>query len=189
LFPTRALLLGITVFAVIACSKPTPPTLTPIRAVVTEVSPAGLGIELTLQAKNPNSIDLTAGGVKAHAVLDKHIEVGVASVDQRVTLAANQTTELNVALSIPWADVVSLLALNVDPRPSVPYFVEGTLTLGGDLLAVEVPFGLEGSVSHDQIVRATLNSLPFLPGVTAPRPPPSTSIVPRLDRRHQPRDL
>jgi LEA14-like dessication related protein len=179
----RALLLGAALVLAVACSKPMPPILVPLRAVVTDVSPAGIGIELTLEATNPNSVDLAAGNVKAHAMLDNHIEIGVATVEQRVTLPANQTTELKVSVSIPWSDVVSLLALNLDARRSIPYSVEGTLSLGGELVAVEVPFGLRGSVSHDQIVRATLNSIPAIPGVTVPATSPASPTTPPPNRR------
>jgi hypothetical protein len=182
----RALLLGAALLVAAACSKPAPPTLIPERAVVTDVSPAGVAIELTLLATNPNSVDLAASNVKAHAVLDKHIEVGVATVEQRMTLPANQTTPMKVDVSIPWTDVAPLLALGLDTsRRSIPYSIDGTLTLGGDLLAVEIPFALDGTVTHDQIVRATLNSIPAIPGVTVPPDPTIPNTTP--PSRHPPR--
>ena len=56
----RALLFGAASLFVVACSRPAPPTLTPKQAVVTSVTPAALGLDLTLDATNPNAVDLTA---------------------------------------------------------------------------------------------------------------------------------
>jgi hypothetical protein len=47
----------------------------------------------------------------------------------------------------------------VATNSAVPYSVDGKLALGGSL-SVGVPFHLEGTIPHDQIVRAALNSLP-----------------------------
>src|ERR1700722_3720597 len=122
----RALLFGAASLFVVACSRPAPPTLTPKQAVVTSVTPAALGLDLTLDATNPNAVDLTASDVTAHVVIDKHIDVGAALVEQTVTLPANQTTELKLAVSVPWNDVLPLAALAMSERHSYPYTIDGT---------------------------------------------------------------
>jgi len=164
----RALLFGAVSLVSIACSKPTPPTLAPKSAVVTTVSPVALGLEVTLDVTNPNTIDIPARDVTAHVVIDKRIDVGAATVEQKTTLPANQTTELKVAVSIPWTEVAPLVSLALSDQRWFSYTVDGSLALGGDLLNVTLPFHLDGKVSRDQIVRAGLGSLPPIPGITAP---------------------
>jgi LEA14-like dessication related protein len=180
----RVPVVGAALIAAVACAKPTAPVLTPESATVTRVSPTGLGVDLVLLATNSNSVDLVARDVRAHVVLDKDIEVGTATVAERVVLPSNQSTLLTVALSIPWTDLVPLLALELDSRLSVPYSIDGKLTLGGDLLAVEIPFQLEGSVARDQIVRATMSAITAIPGTTGPINSASTPSAPSRRRAH-----
>jgi hypothetical protein len=40
------------------------------------------------------------------------------------------------------------------------YDVDGSVSLGGDLMHADVPFHLSGALTHDDLVRTTLNSLP-----------------------------
>jgi len=164
----RALLLGTAALFAVACSKPVPPTLTPKSVTVTSISPAALGLEVKLDATNPNAIDIPARNVTAHVVIEQRIEVGVATVEQNVTLPANQTTELKAAVSVPWTSIAPLVSLGLSDQRWYAYTVDGSLALGGDLLQVSLPFHLEGKVSRDQIVRATLSSVPSIPGITAP---------------------
>ena len=164
----RALLFGAATILVVACSRPAPPTLSPKHVTVTYVSPTTLGLQVTVDATNPNPVDLTAGDVYARVVLDKHIEVGATTVEQNVTLPANQTTELRLVVAVPWVDIAPLVSLATSDRRSFPYAVDATMSLGGELLHVSVPFHMDGNVSRDQILRATLSSIPQIPGVTAP---------------------
>jgi LEA14-like dessication related protein len=164
----RPLLPGVILFSLVACSRPSPPTLVPKHASVSNISPTGIGFELTLAATNNNDIDLTAGNVQAHVMLDKRIEVGAATVEETVTLPAHQTTELKVASTVPWANVLPLAELVTSDRRWIPYSIDGSLSLGGDLVSVQVPFKIDGNVSHDQLMRATMNSIPGLPGSTEP---------------------
>jgi LEA14-like dessication related protein len=168
----RALVFAL--LTLVACSKPAPPTLVPKSAVVNNISTTGIGIDVLLTATNPNSVDLTASDVRAHLVLDKTIEVGDATVEEHVRLPANQDTDLKVALSIPWANVGPLFELGMSDRRSIPYRLDGSLTLGGDLMSVQVPFRLAGNVSREQILQATLSSIPPIPalsGLIPPSPP------------------
>ena len=59
-----------------------------------------------------------------------------------------------------WSDVgvVAQLALSTG---AVPYSVDGTLEMGGGLVNVGVPFHLDGTITHAQIVGAMMNSLPI----------------------------
>jgi hypothetical protein len=54
-----------------------------------------------------------------------------------------------------------LLAQLAMSSGAVPYAVDGTLEIGGELMHVGVPFHLGGAISHEQIVGAMMNSLPL----------------------------
>jgi LEA14-like dessication related protein len=168
----RVSLFGALLIAV-ACSKPVlvAPTLAPKEARVTGISPSGISIEVTLLATNPNSVDIPAKQAKAHVVLDKQIEVGVATFDENVTLPANATTEVGVAVSLRWHDILPIATLAMSDR-SIPYTMDGTVSVG-DTVSFDLPFTIEGTITHDQIVKATLNSMPAIPGVTIPATDPS----------------
>jgi LEA14-like dessication related protein len=187
----RFLLLSAALVFVPACSKPAPPTLIPQRASVTHVSPEGIGFELALLANNPNSVDIPASNVSAHVTLNDNIDVGTVTVEQKVTLVAKQSTQLTVDAEMPWSSLVPLAGLAMTDQRWVPYRIDGTLDLGGDLLSVKVPFTLKGNVSRDQVVKATLNSMPSIPGFTPPASdpsaPPSVRPGPRGPHVQRPR--
>lgn len=147
---------------VFGCSKPAPPTITPERASITAVTAQGIDLHVELNAMNPNAVDLSAREVTAHIVVDKKYDMGSVTMPQAVTLAAGKATKLDVPVSTKWADLGSLVGLAASAG-AVPYTVDGTVSLGGDLLNISVPFHLDGTVTHDQIVAATKNSLPALP--------------------------
>jgi len=166
---------------VVACSRPAPPALMVKSGKLANISPAGVGVELTLGAWNPNDVELTAGNIRAHVVLDGRIEVGAATIEQHVSLPAHQTTDLEVSTTIPWADLLPLAQLALGDRRWIPYTVDGTLSLGGELLNVEVPFKNNGNVSREELVRATMNSIPGIPGIVdaaAPDPTPRPRAAP-----------
>jgi hypothetical protein len=161
-----------------ACSKPSPPTIKPERATLTSIGPAGVGVHLELEATNPNSVSIAAREVTAHVVLDKKYDLGTTTLPSVVTLAANKATQIDAPLMIAWNDVAALMALGAANRP-VPYTVDGTLALGGDMVSVTVPYHLEGTIQHEDFVRATLGALPnaipglpAIPGLTAPAAAP-----------------
>ena len=156
------LLIAATAFAGAAgCSKPAPPTLTPQSVAVTGVDPTGLALTVTISATNPNSADLSVSDVSSHVVVDKH-DIGTVTVPQSMTLPAGKTTRIDVPVKVSWSDMSLLAQLAVGTAP-VPYSVDGTLNLGGSLLHVGVPFHLDGSIPHQQIVGAISHSLPMLP--------------------------
>jgi LEA14-like dessication related protein len=153
----RDLIAAAIVFA-ISCSKPTPPTLTPERASLTGMDAQGIELSVELSAANPNSLDLVVNEVTTHIVLDKTRDLGTATLAKAITLPASKTTKLDVPVSLKWADV-GLFAQLAATSNAIPYSVDGTLALGGSLV-VGVPFHLEGTIPHEQVVRAAVKSLP-----------------------------
>jgi len=84
----------------LGCSKPSPPTLAPTSVAVTQLTPQGLDLSVTLNATNPNAIALSSQGVSAHVVIDTTIDLGTVTSTQTITLPANQTSSITVPLSV-----------------------------------------------------------------------------------------
>ncbi|HEX8792300.1 MAG TPA: LEA type 2 family protein [Polyangiaceae bacterium] len=141
------------------CSKaaPSPPTLTPEHVTVNAVDPTGMTLTVTVNAENPNSSDLTAKDVSSHVVVSGH-DVGTVTVAQSITLPAGKTTQIDAPFKVSWSDVTMLAQLAATNAP-VPYSVDGTLELGGSMLHVGVPFHLDGSLTHEQILGAVVRSM------------------------------
>ncbi len=159
---TMRSVLPFAVAAVLAgCSKPSPPTLTPEQVTVNSVDPSGMALTVTISAENANSSDLTARDVSSHVMVSGH-DVGTVTVAESITLPAGKTTKINVPFKVSWSDVSMLAQLAATNAP-VPYTVDGTLELGGSMLHVGVPFHLEGSLTHQQMLAAVLHSMPMLP--------------------------
>jgi LEA14-like dessication related protein len=158
---TMLLIAAAALAAAAGCSKPAPPTLTPQSLTVNGVDPSGLALTVTISATNPNSADLTVSDVSSHVVVDKH-DVGTVTVPQSMTLPAGKTTKIDVPVKVSWSDATLLAQLAAGNAP-VPYSVDGTLDLGGSLLHVGVPFHMDGSITHQQIVGAIVHSMPTLP--------------------------
>jgi len=141
------------------CSRPKPPTITPERAVVTAIAPSGIEMNVELAVDNPNGVDLSARLVTANVVLDHHSPLRTVTVPQEFKLIARSTSHLVIPMSLKWEDVSTLLTLAAANR-NIPYDIDGSVRLGGDLLHADVPFHLSGALTHDDLVRTTLNSLP-----------------------------
>jgi LEA14-like dessication related protein len=154
--------------ALIACSKPDPPVLTPKSARVTQVSLAGVDLMLDVEAMNPNAVELAIREVSGKVVLDGKYDLGIATVAAPIRLPAGARTEVAVPMALTWKDVSALATLAASSR-AVPFTVDGTVNVGGERLNVDVPFHLTGTLTHDDLVKAAQRSLPGLPGLAVPR--------------------
>jgi LEA14-like dessication related protein len=143
----------------LGCSKPQPPTVTPIQASLTRIDAQGVELRVELAVANPNSVDLSATDINSHIALNKTQDLGTVQLPTSVTLPAGQTTKVVAPVSVNWTNLGTLALLASSGNP-VPYSVDGTLDLGGALVHVGVPFHMEGSISRDQLVDAVLHSLP-----------------------------
>jgi LEA14-like dessication related protein len=146
----------------IGCSKPAPPTIAPQSATVTSVDLQSIHLDVALSATNPNSVDLNVRDVTAHVVLDKKIDLGTVTMPDAVTLPAGKSTTIKTPLVLKWTDLGAMAQL-ASRNATVPFTVDGTVELGGDLLSVTVPFQLNGTVSPQQLAGTALKSLPGLP--------------------------
>jgi LEA14-like dessication related protein len=152
----------------VACSKPQPPTLVPKKATVTAMTPTALDMQLDIDATNPNAIPLVVQSVTAKVRFDKQYDMGTATITKSFDIPAGATTPLSVPISIPWSNVAPLVGLAAGGK-DVPYDVDGTVVVGGATFNATLPFTATGTITHDQIVQATVNSLPVIPGLTVPR--------------------
>lgn len=165
---TRFLAIAALVLVSAGCKKPEPPHITPKEAKVTMVGPAGVTMEVKVEAMNPNSYALTAQSITAHARLDGKYDLGTVTVPQAIALPAEKPTEITASMTMPWADVQTLAGLMGTQRP-VPYSVEGTAKIGGEKLNVDVPFAVTGTITRDQIIGAAARGLPAIPGLALPQ--------------------
>ncbi len=161
-----AYLFPILAVASIACSPPQPPTLTPKKASVTSVSLSGIDLNLDLDATNPNGFDVAVQSIDASVTLDGN-PMGTTKVSEAIDLPSKATTPVTVPLSIPWSNMGPLAGLATSGK-DVTYEVQGTAAIGSAKLNVTVPFAAKGTIPHDQLVKATMRSLPTIPGLTAP---------------------
>lgn len=145
--------------AVAGCSRPAPPTIVPEQATMTSIDMLAVHLEVALTATNPNAVDLPVRDETARIVVAQKYDLGTATVPNAVTLPAGKATKIDVPVSVRWTDMGALAQLAATSA-AIPFTVDGTVNLGGDLIAVSVPFHIAGTVSHEQLVGAALNSLP-----------------------------
>jgi LEA14-like dessication related protein len=147
---------------VAGCARPKPPIITPEKAEVVSIGPEGITLKLALGIDNPNRVDLSARSVSGRLLLDGKHDLGTVTVAQPFSLPSGRRTPLAVPLTVGWKDLGIVVALAASNR-DLPYDVDGSVNVGGDSLNVNVPFHLSGVVTHEQLLKATLNSLPRFP--------------------------
>jgi LEA14-like dessication related protein len=160
----RASAVPIVAVLIAACSRPEPPTIVPERVRLTSFTLARIDLDVTLAVTNPNAIDLVARNLTAHVVIGGQFDVGTVEIPVTTALPAGKTTKLDVPLSVKVEDVAPLARLAMTSA-KIPYTVDGTVGLGGDLLHVQIPYHLADAVPRDQIVRATISGIPGLGAV------------------------
>ena len=84
--------------AMLGCSTPEPPKLTPEKGRITSVSPTAIGLELTLDGYNPNSFALSARSMKAKVTLDGKHHVGDVVAPAAISLPAKKHTKMTCLL-------------------------------------------------------------------------------------------
>lgn len=150
--------------AAIACSKPLPPQLTPKEAKVTAIDPTGFDMRVKMEAYNPNGFALEVQSVTAHVIIDGTHDLGTVTASQPISLQANARTLIDVPLNVKWKGAVNLATIASTKKP-IPYTVDGTATVGGASLNVDVPFKLEGVITPQQLQQAGLKSLQAIPAL------------------------
>ena len=152
----------LTVHFLAACGRPKPPTITPEKGELTSVGPDGVHVMLHLGVENPNRFDLSARSVTGRVVLDGKYDVGSVAMSQPFRLPAGQVTRMSVPTTFALRDLPAVVGLALSNR-DLTYDVNGSVNVGGDSLNVNLPFHLSGEITHEQLLKATVNSLPRLP--------------------------
>ena len=166
----KTLLVAATVLAALAsvgtsgCTKPKAPQLTPKEVAVTAVDIGGFDMRVKMDAFNPNGFDIAVRGIVAHVVVDGTQDLGTVSASQPIVLPANAHTLVDVPMSVKWKGISGLASLAQAKKP-VPYTVDGTATVGGESLNVDVPFKLDGKITPEQVQQAAAKSLRGIPGL------------------------
>jgi len=146
------------------CTKPEPPTVKPVSGRITGINNTGLEVEAKLEATNPNDFDIQVKSFTATVTLDHQINLGTVTSNQAVTLPANKKKVFELPIVVKWHDVSALVPLGLSNR-DVPWDADGTVKVSAESLEVNVPFKVDGVVTHQQIVTAVGRSLPRLPAL------------------------
>ncbi len=158
----RALLVGLCIaLATPACSKPKPPTLTPVSAKISKLTPTGPTLDVVLQAHNPNGFELSAQSVEATVTFGKNVTLKPITVTSGVSLPAGKSTPIKVSIAATWDDVSKVAGLAL-ASPTVPYSVAGKVKIGSAKLNVELPFTLKGKVTRSEMLSAGIAGIPGL---------------------------
>jgi LEA14-like dessication related protein len=147
-----------------ACTKPEPPTVTPISGRVTRIDGTGLTVEAKLEAYNPNDFDIKVKSFTATVVLDNQYNIGTVTASHAIDLPAKKKKQFDLPITMKWNDVAALAPLAMSNR-DVPYEASGTVKVSAESIDVDVPFKVNGTVTHQQISQAVGRSLPKLPGL------------------------
>lgn len=147
------LVLALSLFA--GCSKPKPPTLVPRSAQVTGVFPNGVELSVQLDARNPNGFPLIVNRVTASFELQDGTPLGTATSAAAFTIPAEGDALLDSKLRVELTSLAALAPYALSAKP-VPYRLRGTAKFGSDNLNVDLPFTVEGVLTADQVVAASL---------------------------------
>jgi LEA14-like dessication related protein len=134
-----------------ACSRNQPVELTPRSAQLSAVGPQGVEVSLRLAIHNPNSFAIHASAVEATLELQDGSELGRGSAPSALSVPAKGDAELTAGLSMGWTNLARL-APYVLASQAVPYRVRGTARIGGEHLALNLPFTINGQLTPAQVM-------------------------------------
>lgn len=157
----RSALFAATV-AIVACSTPEAPTLAPKSMQILGMTSQGMSLQVTLEARNPNAFSLSARSVKARVVLDGTTDLGEVTVPTKVTLPKKAATSVAFPVEVKWGNVAGV-ALLAAAKPVIPYRMTGTANVGGEGLNVDLPFTIDGTMTREELLKATATAIPTLP--------------------------
>jgi LEA14-like dessication related protein len=163
-FLVAVMMLAVASTGMCGCTKPKAPQLTPKEVAVTAVDIGGFDMRVKMDAFNPNGFDIAVRSIVAHVIVDGTQDLGTVTASQPIGLPANAHTPIDVPMNVKWKGIGALASLAQARRP-VPYVVEGTATVGGESLNVDIPFKLEGKITPEQVQQAAMKSLQAIPGL------------------------
>jgi hypothetical protein len=155
-----ALILSVTL---VACTKPSPPTIRPERAEFLNAGPGAVMVRVHCQAHNPNKIPLPVRSVDAKLSLAGN-PLGNVTGSSLATLAPETDTPAAFDLTVPWSNLAPALTA-AGGGDEVPYTVEGTAWFEAAGLKFGSSFKTDAKLKKSELIGAALRSLPGLPGL------------------------
>jgi LEA14-like dessication related protein len=151
------LLLSLVLSLLAACSKPQPVQVTPRTAQISWLAPTGVGVAISLDVHNPNEFSITASDVNGVFELKDGTELGRGTATTAFTVPGGATVPLGAELRMSWTNLAAFgpYALSLQP---LPYRIRGRARVGGKDLRLELPFSIEGQLTPEQVIQATLQS-------------------------------
>lgn len=153
----RALALSLAL-ASFGCSKPEPPRVTAQSAQLASVGPTGFTIAVNLDVYNPNGFPLLVRSVTGTLRLTNGATLAQGRAEPQSSIPSEASTIVPATLTMAWSDVKQLAPFALTGAP-VPYTFEGTATVGGEKLNVDVPFQLKGELTPAQLLEIGLRGL------------------------------
>jgi LEA14-like dessication related protein len=142
------------------CAKPKPPTLTPKSAQVLAFGATGVSLAVTFDVFNPNRFPLIVHAVDGRFSLGSGagVELGKAHAEPASSIPARGTSTVTSNVTMGWTNLAALTPFMLSPA-AVPYRFDGTATLGGESLNVNLPFTLNGELTRAQLIDAGLSGI------------------------------
>jgi LEA14-like dessication related protein len=143
-----------------ACAKPKPPTITPKSAQVLAFGATGVTLSVAFDVANPNRFPLAVHAVDGRFALGAGagVELGKAHAEPASSIPARGTSTVTSQVAVGWTNLAALTPFLLSPA-AVPYRFDGTATLGGESLNVDLPFTLTGELTRAQLINAGLSGL------------------------------
>jgi LEA14-like dessication related protein len=126
------------------------PTVSIADVRVVSVGLTGATAQVALDVANPNGFDLTAEGVRYRlSFADAQVEEGWRTLaegenEERLVIAANDTTQLRLAVPFTFASLGRALQ-SLLSEGSLPYRLDGDVLFDAPVRDVRVPFDRRGS--------------------------------------------
>ncbi len=144
--------------ALLGCQKPEPPKITPHAARVVGVGPGSLSLIVELDVQNPNPFPLVARSVSGKLTAGDGIELGTGHAEPNGSIPAKGSALVPSQMSVRLANLAALAPMALSNKP-VPYVFQGTASIGGETLNLDVPFSVKGELTREQLLDAGLRGL------------------------------
>ena len=141
----------------VACVRPKAPTITPKSAQVRAVDATGVTLTVTFDVANPNRFPLVVHVVDGRFSLGG-VELGKAHAEPASNIPAEGTSTVSSEIAVGWTNLAALTPFILSPA-AVPYRFDGSATLGGENLNLNLPFTVTGELTRAQLIGMGLSGL------------------------------
>jgi len=143
-----------------ACVRPKPPTITPKSAQVRAVDATGVTLMVTFDVVNPNRFPLMVHAVDGRFSVGggAGVELGKAHAEPASNIPAEGTSTVSSEIAVGWTNLPALTPFILSPA-AVPYRFDGSATLGGESLNLNLPFTVSGELTRAQLISVGFRGL------------------------------